>query len=194
MEYNRDMDKVQHAFRSVPRRDFLPPEAVDQASHDIPLPIGHGQTSSQPSTVRTMLDLLDVHPGQHVLDVGSGTGWTTALLSHLVGARGTVVAVERIPELTEFGRENCRRHSAHNVVFELAEHIVGWPKSAPYDRILVNAAAEELPQELLDQLAPGGKMVLPIHRSLWLLENQSSGEIERKEFPGYEFVPLVANY
>jgi len=115
------MSKIEEAFKAVPRIDFLRPEEKDQHELDVPLPIGSGQTNSQPSTVRQMLLWLDPQPGDKILDVGSGSGWTTALLAHLVGPTGTIYAVERILELVQFGEENCRRMGVHNVLFFEAE-------------------------------------------------------------------------
>ncbi len=93
---------LEAAFQAAPRHNFLPPEVTDQTAVDMPLPIGFGQTNSQPSTVALMLDWLQVKPGQKVLDVGSGSGWSTALLSHLTGPKGRVTAVERVPELCRY--------------------------------------------------------------------------------------------
>lgn len=103
------MTAVEYAMQEIKRRDFLPAHMRVLAGQDMALPIGHQQTNSQPSTVRQMLDWIDVQPAQCILDVGSGSGWTSALLAKLVGAAGVVHAVERIPELVELGRSNCRR-------------------------------------------------------------------------------------
>src|SRR5665213_784816 len=102
------MPAIDEAFRTIQRRDFLPADLQEQAYIDAPIPIGFGQTNSQPSTVRMMLEWLDPQPGDKILDVGSGSGWTTALLSYLVEPNGQVYAVEKIPELVAFGRENCQ--------------------------------------------------------------------------------------
>src|SRR5919106_1797360 len=104
-------DPVSAAFAAVPREEFLPAGARGQAAYDGPIPIGHGQTNSQPSSVATMLRLLDVRAGHRVLDVGAGSGWTTALLGHLVGPSGLVVGVELVPELAAWGEQNVRRTS-----------------------------------------------------------------------------------
>jgi protein-L-isoaspartate(D-aspartate) O-methyltransferase len=163
---------------------------MENAALDAPLPIGFGQTNSQPTTVAMMLDWLDVDPGQKVLDIGSGSGWTTALLAHLVGPKGKVIAVELVPELLEFGRDNAERAGVKNAEFHEADDGYGWPKSAPYERILVSAAARTLPPELIKQLAPGGRMVIPIHNSVWVVKKEDDETIDLVEHPGFAFVPL----
>ena len=150
------MDAVTEAFRAEPRTGFLPEALRRRAPFDGPLDIGHGQTNSQPRTVEGMLRLLDVQPGQRVLDVGSGSGWTTALLAHLTGPRGEVVGVEIEPDLVEFGAANLARTDQTWARIVTAEPgLLGVPGHAPYDRILVSAAPRVLPAELLEQLAPG---------------------------------------
>jgi protein-L-isoaspartate(D-aspartate) O-methyltransferase len=157
----------------------------------MPLPIGFGQTNSQPSTVRFMLERLEVQPGDKVMDVGSGSGWTSALLAQLVGDKGRVYAVEKIEELVKFGRENCQALDIKNVSFFQASSRFGLPGLAPFDRILVSASASELPQELCDQMKTGGKMVIPIGGSLLEIEKLESGEFSTYEHKGFAFVPLT---
>ncbi len=185
------MDDIDKAFAHAPRRFFLPDDQAGRADVDAPLPIGFGQTNSQPSTVRMMLEWLEVEPGNKVLDVGSGSGWTTALLSQLIGARGRVYGVEIVPELVEFGRQNCRRFGAKNVRFYQAGKTFGLPRCAPYDRILVSAAAGELPRELLEQLKNGGKMVIPVRSDVLEIEKLTDDKYETIAHPGFAFVPLV---
>jgi protein-L-isoaspartate(D-aspartate) O-methyltransferase len=185
------MDELTEAFRAVPRWNFLPDNVVGQVDMDAPLPIGHGSTNSQPSTVARMLEWLEVEPGQKILDVGSGSGWTSALLAHLAGQNGYVVAVERVPELVEFGRENADRLGIKHIEFHQAGDTVGWPDEAPYDRILVSADARDLPDDLTEQLAPGGIMVIPVAGSIFKIEKDENDELIAYEHPGYAFVPLV---
>ncbi|CAN5652340.1 protein-L-isoaspartate O-methyltransferase [soil metagenome] len=183
---------IDKAFEATPRKEFIPPEVRGEAGVDWAVPIGYGQTNSQPYTVRMMLEWLDVQPGQKVLDVGSGSGWTTALLSYLVGPDGRVAAVEKVPELVEFGRDNCRRLGVKNADFFQAGSVFGWPDEAPYDRILVSAAAKiEIPQELTNQMAARGRMVIPVETSIFLAIKDSKGNISKIKFPGFVFVPLV---
>src|SRR3954454_15913480 len=143
-----DADPVADAFAAVPRTWFLPAAARRRASYDGPIEIGHGQTNSQPRTVADMLRLLAVRPGDRVLDVGSGSGWTTGLLAHLTGPEGTVRGLELEPELVAFGRANLSRGDwpwAHIDAATPGE--LGDPAGAPYDRILVSAQARDLPTE-----------------------------------------------
>jgi protein-L-isoaspartate(D-aspartate) O-methyltransferase len=184
------MDAVDAAFDAVPRAGFLPRGSRFRAGFDGPLQIGHGQTNSQPRTVVDMLRLLDVRPGARVLDVGSGSAWTTALLAHLTGPAGAVVAVELVPELAEWGAKNLARTTYDWARVHQAEPgVLGWPAQAPYDRILVSADAPELPQPLLDQLGEEGRMVLPV-RGTMLLVVRRGEDVEVTRHGSYRFVPL----
>lgn len=185
------MDPVEQAFKRTPRAKFLPPDMAGLARFDNALPIGFGQTISQPTTVQLMLEWLEVEPGNKILDVGSGSGWTTALLSHLTGVGGHVYAVEIIPELVEFGRTNCARLGIKNVKVYQAGKDCGLPRFGPYERILVSAAAEEVPNELLDQLKVGGKMVIPVRHEILEIEKLGPDKYETTNHPGFVFVPLV---
>ncbi len=185
------MDRIEDAFAAVSRTNFLPEGQRANADLDMPLPIGYGQTNSQPTTVRMMLEWLGARLGDKILDVGSGSGWTSALLSHIVGPKGQIYAVERILELVVFGCENNKRAGTKNIQFYTAGDKYGLPEHAPYDRILVSAGAKYLPEELLEQLKIGGKLVIPVqYNILEIIKN-------KKEFhkiikhPGFLFVPLV---
>ena len=158
---------------------------------DSPLPIGYGQTNSQPSTVRRMLTWLDARAGDKVLDVGSGSGWTAALLCHIVGPAGHVFAVEKVPELVEFGRRNNEKYSTKNVKFFRAGKSYGLPEHAPFDRILVSASAHELPRELLGHLKAKGKLVVPVQNDILEITKNSGTDYNIKTHPGFVFVPLV---
>ena len=185
------MDPLDKVFDKVDRRNFVLSDLIGSADLDRPLPIGFGQTISQPTTVRLLLGWVGTQAGDKVLDVGSGSGWTSALLAHLVGSKGLVYAVELIPELVEFGRQNCRRIGIKNARFYQAGRKYGLPKEAPFERILVSAAAEELPTELIDQLSVGGKMVIPIRNDILEIEKTSAKDTEVVVHPGFVFVPLV---
>jgi protein-L-isoaspartate(D-aspartate) O-methyltransferase len=185
------MDLVETAFKQVPRHEFIPDELRAHSQVDAPLPIGFGQTISQPTTVRMMLDWLQVEVGNKVLDVGSGSGWTSALLGTIVGRRGKVYAVERIPELVDFGRQNVERLGLKNVSFFLAGKNYGLPRHASYQRILVSAAADKLPNQLLEQLEVGGKMVIPVKNDVLEITKHSRTNIEIITHTGFVFVPLI---
>lgn len=181
-------------MRRTPRSGFLPPDQQAYASIDRALPIGHGQTNSQPTTVRNMLRALGVRRGDHVLDVGSGSGWTTVLLARLVGPGGSVVGVERVPELTARGRAAVAAAAVPWARVEQGEaDRLGWADSAPYQRVLVSAAASQVPAELCAQLAPGGVMVLPVAGRLRRLTRATTAEDAdvTQDLGAYVFVPLV---
>lgn len=178
------------AFAAAPRAWFLPEGARERAGHDGPILIGHEQTCSQPRTVRDMLTLLEVAPGMQVLDVGSGSGWTTALLAELVGPSGRVCGVEIEPDLVAWGATNLAQGPWTWASIEQARpDAVGLPEHGPYERILVSAEAREIPADLLAQLADDARMVLPVRGTMTLVERRG-GVDEVTEHGGYRFVPL----
>lgn len=185
------VDAVEAALVAVPRAGFLPEAETSRASFDGPISIGHGQTNSQPRTVATMLKLLDVRAGHRVLDVGSGSGWTTALLGYLAGPMGTVLGVELVPELATVGADNLRAYDMGWAAIETADpDVLGRPDQGPFDRILVSAAARALPGELVDQLSDAGRLVLPVSGSLLLVERHGH-DSTISNHGSYRFVPLV---
>ncbi len=186
-----DRTRLDAAFERVDRRDFLPPKMRGFARDDAAVPIGYGQTNSQPSTVRAMLDLLAVEPGHRVLDVGCGSAWTTALLGHLVGPGGRVVGVEIVPELVTWGRQNLAAYTMPwTRIEQAADGVLGVPELGPYDRVLVSAEATELPTGLLDQLVVDGVMVVPV-RGRMTVAVRTEGEPELRQEGWYSFVPLI---
>ncbi len=183
-------DAVAAALAAQPRAHFLPAGARYRAEHDGPIQIGWGQTCSQPRTVVEMLTLLAVRPGQRVLDVGSGSAWTTALLAELVGPTGVVVGVEIQHELVDFGRANLAAAGVPWASVRLARPgVLGAPDEAPYDRILVSAEARAIPRQLVDQLAPQGRMVIPVDGWMTLVVTEGGSERVTRHGP-YRFVPL----
>lgn len=184
------MDTVAAALAAVPRAGFLRPAERGRAAEDGPLPIGLDQTNSQPSTVAAMLRLLDVQPGQRVLDVGSGSGWTTALLAHLTGPDGEVIGVELEPELAAWGAANlAATEQPWATIRPAVEGELGLPARAPYDRILVSAGARRLPQALLDQLADPGRLVIPVDGAMTLVV-RAGGADDVSRHGSYRFVPF----
>lgn len=184
-------DRVDAAFAAVPREWFLPEAQRRRASYDGPIDIGHGQTNSQPRTVANMLRLLDVHEGDRVLDVGSGSGWTTGLLAHLTGPSGSVLGLELVPELVELGRRNLTSGEWPWARIEQATPgSYGDPAGAPYYRILVSAEARELPATLVDQLSPAGRLVVPVAGEMVLVE-LDGGQPVVSRHGYYRFVPLL---
>ena len=181
-------DRVSEAFAALPREGFLRRRDRRRAGYDGPIGIGHEQTNSQPRTVADMLRLLDVRPGQRVLDVGAGSGWTTALLAHLVGPSGEVYGVELVPALAEFGAENLAATGQPWASIETAaEGTLGRPGGAPYDRILVSAEPDALPGDLVDQLADPGVMVIPVAGVMLCVTTPGPRVTEHGH---YRFVPL----
>ncbi|WP_421742217.1 protein-L-isoaspartate O-methyltransferase family protein [Cellulomonas sp.] len=181
---------VADAMRELARERFLPQEQRARAAEDHPLPLWHGQTSSQPSTVSFMLRLLQVPVGARVLDVGSGSGWTTALLAWLVGPRGAVLGLELDPELAEWGAANL---DACDLPWARIERAtpgeLGRPVDGGWDRILVSASPRRLPTTLVDQLGDDARMVIPVRSTMHLVERQD-GRTEITTHGSFVFVPL----
>jgi protein-L-isoaspartate(D-aspartate) O-methyltransferase len=179
------------AFESIDRADFLLPEFRESAYEDIPLPINYGQTNSQPATVAFMLELLQPAAGDRVLDIGSGSGWTTALLAEIVGETGRVVGVELIPELVEFGSTNLSKYGFNYAKIIQADPFeYGYQNEAPYDKILVSASSDELKEEFINQMKVGSRLVIPIKQSIWKIDKVSDTDIRKEEYAGFVFVPL----
>ena len=186
--------RIIEAFKKVKRKDFLPEDIKNLAEFNEALPIGFGQTISQPLVVAFMLEQLDLKEGDKILDVGSGSGWTTALLAEIIGSKGKVIAIEVIPELMEFGKKNVEKYNFIEkgvVEFVCADGSKGYKKAAPFDKILASAAAPELSPTWKEQLKIRGRIVTPIGSSIWLFIKKTEKEFEEIEYPGFAFVPLI---
>ena len=189
-------DRIIGAFKHIDRKDFLPSSVTWHADYNSPVHIGHGQTNSQPYTVAYMLELLQPKTWHNILDIGSGSWWTTALLAHIVGDTWHVVSIERIPEIATFGKENIEKYQyiSNTIVTHLcADGTKGYPDRAPYDRILVSAMAKEIPPALTDQLTPQGRLVIPYQDSMYLITKDVSGKLTQHHSGGFIFVPLVTD-
>jgi protein-L-isoaspartate(D-aspartate) O-methyltransferase len=186
--------RILSAFEHVPREAFLPPELAARAYEDCALPIGLGQTISQPSMIALMLDALECEPRHRVLEVGSGSGYVLALLSHL-GC--TVFGVERHVELAARSRETLRSIGVSDVVVQEGDGALGLPGHAPYDRILVSAGAGAIPDSLLAELAEGGRLVMPVGGSesqiLVTCERDDKGTLHYRAGASCVFVPLISD-
>jgi len=199
--------RIIDAFKEIKRVDFLPQDIKILAELDEALSIGNGQTISQPTVVAFMLEELGPKPGDRMLDVGSGSGWTTALLAHIVNQKGIsnsqfstskqqgkVIAIEIISELKEFGEKNVAKYNFIEkgiAEFVCADGSKGYKKESPFDGILASASAESIPKEWKAQLKIGGKIVAPVKESIWVITKKGEKEFKEKEYPGFIFVPLV---
>ncbi|NOZ29626.1 MAG: protein-L-isoaspartate(D-aspartate) O-methyltransferase [Chloroflexi bacterium] len=185
--------RVLDAIRRVPRAEFVPPEVREHALSDLPLPIGYGQTISQPYVVALMTQLLRLTPEDRVLEIGTGSGYQTAILAELARE---VYSVEAIKALAESARERLQRLGYTNVHIRHGDGARGWPEHAPYDAIIVTAAPEQIPAALVAQLAEGGRMVIPVgpeftEQMLYLVEKRQ-GRIHSQPIAPVRFVPLVS--
>jgi len=185
------------AFKNIDRLDFVLDEYKNEAYVNAPLPIGFNQTISQPLTVAFMLELLEPKPNEKILDVGSGSGWTTALLAYLVGENGRVIGLERIPELVALSEKNISKYNfIKKGIVEIinSDGAKGYRKEAPYDRIIAGAAATgDVPIYWRRQLKIGGRIVAPVGNSVIVIDKISKNRYNQKEYFGFSFVPLITN-
>jgi protein-L-isoaspartate(D-aspartate) O-methyltransferase len=189
----RFSEAVMAAMAEVPRHEFIPPEELPFAYINRPLPIGHGQTISQPYMVACMTDLLDLDGSSRVLEIGTGCGYQAAVLARVAGK---VFSVEIVAELAQSARERLARLGFDNVSVRHGDGYLGWPEKAPFDAIIVTAAPESLPAALADQLMPGGRMAIPIGRvhetqTLHLYTKREDGRLEERRTLPVAFVPMV---
>jgi len=183
---------VLSAMENVPRHAFVPPEYLDRAYGDHPLPIGYGQTISQPYMVAVMTELLEPEPGDRVLEVGTGSGYQAAILAELVSE---VYTIEIVTALCDEARERLAGLGYDNIHITCGDGYYGWEEPAPYDGIIVTCAPDHIPQPLVNQLADGGRMVIPVgppgsYQVLWLIEREGE-EIRSERVMGVAFVPLT---
>ncbi len=208
--------RIIDAFKKIRRMDFLPDDMKGLAELNEALPIGFNQTISQPLVVAFMLELLQPEAGDKILDIGSGSGWTSGLLGQIVGETGKVIAIELVTELKKFGEDNVSKYNFVKkgiVEFICADGSKGYPNynshsefaegpkvlsfAEGFDKILASASAEKLPEVWKKQLKIEGRIVMPIGNSIWLFIKKSSSsaeeDFEKIEYPGFVFVPLIEN-
>jgi protein-L-isoaspartate(D-aspartate) O-methyltransferase len=188
--------RVLAAMRWAPREWFLPPPLAANAYNDAPLPIGSGQTISQPYVVALMTECLAPRRTHRILEIGTGSGYQTAVLAYLASS-GKIFTIERLPDLLVEAEERFRRLGITNVETRLGDGAAGWPEAAPFDGIIVAAAAPRIPEPLTHQLAPGGRLVIPVGdlatQELVILERPIlGGELRRMHAGGVRFVPLIS--
>lgn len=182
-------EKIISSFLKIDRKDFVTNDYKSYAYDDCALPIGHGQTISQPYVVAFMLELLNLKEDDIVLDIGSGSGYTTALIAEMV-KKGNVIGVERIKELVEFGQQNLKKYNFANAKIIDASARLGIPKKR-FDKIMVSASSQKVPDELLFQLKIGGTMVIPIKDTICQIIKDSNDDFSKKIHYGFVFVPLI---
>lgn len=188
---------IEDALKNVPRELFVPEDIRYLAYRDAPLHIGNNQTISQPATVVAMTEALDVKGGQKVLEIGTGSGWQSALLAKLVGDKGIVYTVEIIDDLVKMAEKNLKKLGINNVKVIKGDGSMGLEKYAPYDRILVTAGSPEIPKPLLKQLKADGLMVIPVG-NLYLqhmyVVTKNKDRVEKKKIGNFMFVPLTGKH
>jgi protein-L-isoaspartate(D-aspartate) O-methyltransferase len=189
-------DRVMEAMAKVPRHEFVAPDMRKVAYENGPLPIGHGQTISQPYIVALMTDLLEPGPDDVILEVGTGSGYQAAILSRVVKQ---VYSLEIIEALSERAGKILRSGGYDNVECGVGDGYYGWPEHAPYDGVIVTAASPAIPEALVEQLKPGGRLVIPLglpfhHQELMVVEKKSSGKIAVHDVLAVAFVPLTGDH
>jgi protein-L-isoaspartate(D-aspartate) O-methyltransferase len=185
--------EIVSAFLKIDRKNFIPEDLKNEAYNDYPLPIGQGQTISQPYTVAFMLELLETKKGQKILDIGFGSGWTTCLLAEIVSQSGKVYGIEIVPEVFEFGKKNIEKYNFFEkgrVEIFLQDGSKGLKEFAPFDRILVSASAQKIPETLIKQLNNNGILVIPVLDGIYKI-TKNNDKIEKEYYPGFVFVPLI---
>jgi protein-L-isoaspartate(D-aspartate) O-methyltransferase len=194
--FDRDAVKdeaVLKAMRTVPRHEFVPAELRETAYADRPLPIGFGQTISQPYIVASMTESLNVKPGDKVLEIGTGSGYQAAVLAEIIK---DVFTIEIVPQLGEAAEKRLEKLGYKNIHSKIGDGYYGWKENAPYDAIIVTAAASHIPPPLIEQLKPGGRMVIPVGspfnvQHLSLVEKMEDGKVRQRRIMPVRFVPLT---
>lgn len=183
--------EIEEAFLAVDRKDFVREIELTNCYLDLPLPIGKGQTISQPTTVAIMLEMLEIKKGMKVLDIGAGSGWVSAIIANLVGKKGKVFCYELLKSVGNFGKDNLDKRKINNVVYQIKDAAKTWGDNVPYDRIISGAAFKKIPPDLIDTLAPTGIAVLPsVDNYLIKVRKTKTNKVEIDKKYGFIFVPF----
>jgi len=189
--------KVIDAFRKIPREIFVEEKRKEESYGDYPLPIGEGQTISQPTTVAIMTQALELEKGQKVLEIGSGSGYQAAIIAEIIGNEGKVISTEIVPELAKLAQNNLQRLNLKNVKIVHHDGSKGYAKEAPYERIIVTAASPRIPNPLIEQLKEGGIIVVPVGNMLeqvMIKGRKTKGKLIEESLGDFMFVPLKGKY
>jgi len=192
-------ESVKQAFLAVKRESFMPAHLQSAAYSDEALPIGLGQTISQPSTIATMLELLQVQKGNKVLEIGAGSAYVLALLSELAGEKGKIYGIEILPELKQRAEKILEKCNCKNIKLKVGDGTLGWKEKAPFDRVLISAACPYVPKPLIEQLAENGRIVAPVgdkYTQMMNIIKRIKGQVIKEEFLEnyFVFVPLRGKY
>lgn len=186
--------RIIEAFRQIERADFIPKDLSDDAYADVPIPIGYGQTISQPTTIMIMLQNLSIRPDNRILEIGAGTGYSAALMSLMAKQ---IFSVENIPELADRARQNLGRAGVKNVTVVNSDGSLGLEEESPFDRIIMTCAAPHIPEPLIEQLSEGGIMVAPVgdrNVQKMVVATKKDGVLDEKSIGNFRFVPLIGKY
>jgi len=189
--------KVIEAFKKVPRENFIKKEDLDEAYGDYPLPIGSGQTISQPTTVMVMTQALELKEGDKVLEVGSGSGYQAAIIANIIGEKGKVISTEIVDDLVKFAQDNITKLVIKNVKIIKYDGSKGYEKEAPYDKIIVTAATPKIPKSLVNQLKENGIIVAPVGNmteQIMVKARKKHGKLEEEKLGHFMFVPMKGKY
>lgn len=189
--------RVIESFRKVPREEFIEESRKEESYGDYPLPIGEGQTISQPTTVMIMTQALELKEGDKVLEVGSGSGYQAAIIASIVGEKGKVISTEIVDELAESAKSNIKKLKLKNVEIIKHDGSKGYAKEAPYDRIIITAACPKIPKPLIKELKEGGIIVAPVgnmNEQIMIKGRKIKGELVEENLGNFMFVPLKGKY
>ena len=190
-------NKVIEAFKKIPREIFMQAEHKDESYGDYPLPIGEGQTISQPTTVMVMTEALELKQGQKILEVGAGSGYQAAIIASIVGEKGMVISTEIIPKIATIARENIKKMNLKNIRIVECDGSKGYEKEAPYDRIIITAACPKIPKVLISQLKETGIIVAPVGNMVeqaMIKAKKRKGKLVEENLGSFMFVPLKGKY